>query len=450
MPIELTAHTEAGARLVAIAEKLSPQLACPRRRARPRRHLPVRGDRRAQGRRLLRRARPGRARWPRRLIRARPGRRVEPPGARRCLGRDRREHAPRRGAQHGAPAPSRGREPGHSAAPAASPPRSSRSLGTASCWPPRSASAARTSRGRARSPLAPSPAGGSTAARCSARCRRPPPICTWRSRMPTVTASSAMRTRWWQPTHQVSSCTTTGTRSGCAPPAATRSRSRESNCPSPVCAAASEPATRCRTWSATSSPGYFTPPPRSASPSRPTQIARHGIAERINGDARPRMQVADNAIDLAAARGVLSRAASLIDEHRVANPASDGTADELEALFAEAQAAKAFVNEAGSAHRRPCARPLRRRRLCQRQPARPRLPRRQGRLLHAPAWRQPRLRLPRPRRARRTSAPPLRWDSHPQPTPRSARTLARSATRSPASRPASHSSPRRRMANPPG
>jgi L-evernosamine nitrososynthase len=74
--------------------------------------------------------------------------------------------------------------------------------------------------------------------------------------------------------------------------------------------------------------------------------ARRGIAGRINGDARPRMQVADNAVDLAAARGVLSRAASLIDSHRAENPASDVTAEELGALFAEAQAAKAFVNDA--------------------------------------------------------------------------------------------------------
>jgi alkylation response protein AidB-like acyl-CoA dehydrogenase len=77
-------------------------------------------------------------------------------------------------------------------------------------------------------------------------------------------------------------------------------------------------------------------------------IARHGTAGRINGDARPRMQVADNAIDLAAARGVLSRAAALIDEHRAANPASDGSAEQLAALFAEAQAAKAFVGEAAA------------------------------------------------------------------------------------------------------
>jgi len=77
-------------------------------------------------------------------------------------------------------------------------------------------------------------------------------------------------------------------------------------------------------------------------------IARRGIAGRINGDARPRMQVADNAVDLAAARGVLSRAGALIDDHRAANPASDGRDDELAALFAEAQAAKAFVNEAAA------------------------------------------------------------------------------------------------------
>src|SRR5215210_7795170 len=58
-------------------------------------------------------------------------------------------------------------------------------------------------------------------------------------------------------------------------------------------------------------------------------IARSGLIERPNGDARPRMQVADNAVDLAASRGVLSRAAALIDEHRAANPASDGSAEEL-------------------------------------------------------------------------------------------------------------------------
>ena len=77
-------------------------------------------------------------------------------------------------------------------------------------------------------------------------------------------------------------------------------------------------------------------------------IARHGIAGRINGAARPRIQVAENTIDLAASRAVISRAAALIDDHRAANPASEGTAEQLAALFAEAQAAKAFVNDAAA------------------------------------------------------------------------------------------------------
>ena len=78
------------------------------------------------------------------------------------------------------------------------------------------------------------------------------------------------------------------------------------------------------------------------------QLARRGLAGRINGDGRPRIQVADNVLDLTASRAVLSRAAWLIDEHRAANPASDGSAREIGALFAEAQAAKAFVNEAAA------------------------------------------------------------------------------------------------------
>jgi alkylation response protein AidB-like acyl-CoA dehydrogenase len=76
------------------------------------------------------------------------------------------------------------------------------------------------------------------------------------------------------------------------------------------------------------------------------RLARRGIAGRIDGDARGRMQVADNVVDLAAARAVVSRAAALIDDHHAANPAGDGTAEEIEALFAEAQAAKALVGEA--------------------------------------------------------------------------------------------------------
>lgn len=50
------------------------------------------------------------------------------------------------------------------------------------------------------------------------------------------------------------------------------------------------------------------------------RIARRGVCGRINGHARPRMQVADNAIGLVAARGVLSRAASFTDAHRAREP----------------------------------------------------------------------------------------------------------------------------------
>jgi alkylation response protein AidB-like acyl-CoA dehydrogenase len=81
---------------------------------------------------------------------------------------------------------------------------------------------------------------------------------------------------------------------------------------------------------------------------RADHISSTTTAARSNGDARPRMLVADNAVDLAAARGVLSRAGALIDVHQAANPASDGSAEQLGALFAEAQAAKAFVNEAAT------------------------------------------------------------------------------------------------------
>jgi alkylation response protein AidB-like acyl-CoA dehydrogenase len=65
-----------------------------------------------------------------------------------------------------------------------------------------------------------------------------------------------------------------------------------------------------------------------------------------SGDGREGVLVADATIELAACRAVLGRAAGLIDEHQAANPTSDGSADELTALFAEAQAAKAFVVQA--------------------------------------------------------------------------------------------------------
>ena len=77
-------------------------------------------------------------------------------------------------------------------------------------------------------------------------------------------------------------------------------------------------------------------------------FARAARPERIGEDARARMLVAEAAIDLATSRAALSRAAALIDDHHASNPADDGTDDEIVALFAEGQAAKTFVSEAAS------------------------------------------------------------------------------------------------------
>ena len=77
-------------------------------------------------------------------------------------------------------------------------------------------------------------------------------------------------------------------------------------------------------------------------------FARAARPDRINGDARAPMLVAEAAIDLTASRATISRAAALIDEHHVANPTADGTDEEITALFAEGQAAKTFVNDAAT------------------------------------------------------------------------------------------------------
>jgi alkylation response protein AidB-like acyl-CoA dehydrogenase len=66
--------------------------------------------------------------------------------------------------------------------------------------------------------------------------------------------------------------------------------------------------------------------------------AASALPSRGEPDARARVLVAENAIELGAARATLSRAASLVDS----------SAMETVALFAETQAAKAFVNEAAA------------------------------------------------------------------------------------------------------
>ncbi len=136
--------------------------------------------------------------------------------------------------------------------------------------------------------------------------------------------------------------------------------------------------------------------------------ARRGLAGRINGDARPRMQVADNAVDLAAARGVLSRAARADRRAPRRQPGVRRQRRATRRAVRRGPGRQGVRGRGGRPRRGPRARPLGRRRLRRWQPARARLPRRQGRLVHAPARRQPRLRLPRPRRPRRTALPPLR------------------------------------------
>jgi alkylation response protein AidB-like acyl-CoA dehydrogenase len=77
-------------------------------------------------------------------------------------------------------------------------------------------------------------------------------------------------------------------------------------------------------------------------------FARVAVAERVRDDARANMLVAESAIDLAAARGILARAAALVDDHYEAHPADESSDDEVVAVFSEGQAAKAFVVEAAT------------------------------------------------------------------------------------------------------
>jgi len=77
--------------------------------------------------------------------------------------------------------------------------------------------------------------------------------------------------------------------------------------------------------------------------------AAQGLARRADLDPHGQMLAAQNVVDLAAARAIVSRAAALIDEHHEAHPDAIGTAEQLRALFVEAQAAKAFLGGAAAA-----------------------------------------------------------------------------------------------------
>jgi alkylation response protein AidB-like acyl-CoA dehydrogenase len=76
------------------------------------------------------------------------------------------------------------------------------------------------------------------------------------------------------------------------------------------------------------------------------RIATDSIAPPGGGDSRARMLVAENAIQLAGARAALARGADLIDTHYTAHTASDGTETDIVGLFAESQYAKTLVGQA--------------------------------------------------------------------------------------------------------
>lgn len=75
-----------------------------------------------------------------------------------------------------------------------------------------------------------------------------------------------------------------------------------------------------------------------------TAVSRLAVGTGL--EPHTQMLVAENIVDLSACRAVFARAASLIDEHYLLNPAARGTSDELTRLFGEAQSAKLFVGGA--------------------------------------------------------------------------------------------------------
>ena len=85
-------------------------------------------------------------------------------------------------------------------------------------------------------------------------------------------------------------------------------------------------ATRSSTWRETSTPGSSTRPPRSGSPRAHTRPSP--CAARASRRTRPacRCSPRESLVDLSACRAVFSRAAALIDEHHERNPTSPGHA----------------------------------------------------------------------------------------------------------------------------
>jgi alkylation response protein AidB-like acyl-CoA dehydrogenase len=68
--------------------------------------------------------------------------------------------------------------------------------------------------------------------------------------------------------------------------------------------------------------------------------------QAANGNGRMPTLVAEASIDLAVCRAVFERAANLIDQHHQTHPTSTGSDEALTELFGEVQAAKAFISQA--------------------------------------------------------------------------------------------------------
>ena len=305
MPIELTRiDATPGARLVAVAEELSGELAARAARARPRRQLPLRGDRRAQGRRLLRGACPRRARRARRrsahdLVVA--SSRLARGDASVAIGVNMHLVAVLNMERRRQVALAAGAE------------RRARGFAASLEQIARDGvvlAAAISERGQdltrpGTRPPAPRRAGGSTAASSSAPCPPPPPTSTWPSPTPTTRAAEryayamvptdapgvVVHDDWDGLGMRASGSNSISLEGVELPESGVRGGFRAGD-PLPYI----ERNLVAGLFHAAASLGIA----ESAD-----AIARRGLAGRINGDARPRMQVADNAVDLAAARGVL-------------------------------------------------------------------------------------------------------------------------------------------------
>ena len=144
---------------------------------------------------------------------------------------------------------------------------------------------------------------------------------------------------------------------------------------------------------------------------RVIMMLRHR-ADATLADAHAVMRVAENVVELAAMRAVFDRAGRLIDEYHAAFPEGDAELADAQSVYGEVQAAKAHITEAGSrvvdralalsgGAGYMAGNPLSKAWRDARAGA-----------LHAPARRQPRLRLPRPYRPRRRSGVTAVLDHH--------------------------------------